>query len=74
MKSLAELAAIRKRMLEQVNLRKDDNIDPSQIRIVVDMGEITTVGTYSVPAKVYLDTSDSVGVVGEYSVVVSISR
>ena len=49
-------------------------IDPSQIRIVVDMGEITTVGTYSVPAKVYLDTSDSVGVVGEYSVVVSISR
>ena len=51
-----------------------DMIDPSQIRIVVDMGEITTVGTYSVPAKVYLDTSDSVGVVGEYSVVVSISR
>ena len=49
-------------------------IDPSQIRIVVDMGEITTVGTYSVPAKVSLDTSDSVGVVGEYSVVVSISR
>lgn len=49
-------------------------IDPSQIRVVVDMGEITTVGTYSVPAKVYLDTSDSVGVVGEYSVVVSISR
>jgi len=34
MKSLAELAAIRKRMLEQVNLRKDDNIDT---RIVVGM-------------------------------------
>ncbi len=34
MKSLAELAAIRKRMLEQVNLRKDDNIDA---RIVVGM-------------------------------------
>ena len=49
-------------------------IDPSQIRVVVDMGEITTVGTYSVPAKVSLDTSDSVGVVGEYSVVVSINR
>ena len=34
MKSLAELAALRKRMLEQVNLRKDDNIDT---RIVVGM-------------------------------------
>ncbi len=27
MKSLAELAAIRARMIEQVNLRKDDNVD-----------------------------------------------
>lgn len=34
MKSLAELQAIRARMLEQVNLRKDDNIDT---RIVVGM-------------------------------------
>ena len=34
MKSLAELAAIRARMLEHVNLRKDDNIDT---RIVVGM-------------------------------------
>lgn len=34
MKSLAELAAIRKKMIEQVNLRKDDNIDT---RIVVGM-------------------------------------
>ena len=34
MKSLAELAAIRAKMIEQVNLRKDDNIDT---RIVVGM-------------------------------------
>ncbi|MDO5299163.1 MAG: (2Fe-2S) ferredoxin domain-containing protein [Clostridia bacterium] len=34
MKSLAELAAIRSRMIEQVNLRKDDNINT---RIVVGM-------------------------------------
>ena len=34
MKSLAELQAIRNRMLEQVNMRKDDNIDT---RIVVGM-------------------------------------
>ena len=34
MKSLAELAAIRARMIEQVNMRKDDNIDT---RVVVGM-------------------------------------
>ena len=34
MKSLAELQAIRNRMIEQVNMRKDDNIDS---RIVVGM-------------------------------------
>ena len=34
MKSLAELAAIRARMIEQVNLRKDDNVET---RIVVGM-------------------------------------
>ncbi len=34
MKSLAELAAIRAKMIEQVNLRKDDNVDT---RIVVGM-------------------------------------
>lgn len=34
MKSLAELAAIRARMIEQVNLRKDDHIDT---RVVVGM-------------------------------------
>ena len=56
--------------------REEDlaTIDPSQIRVVVDLSDITTVGTYPVPASVYLDTSDSVGVVGEYSIVVSISR
>ena len=34
MESLAELAAIRARMMDQVNLRKDDNVDT---RIVVGM-------------------------------------
>ncbi len=34
MKSLAELAAIRAKMIDQVNLRKDDNVDT---RIVVGM-------------------------------------
>jgi len=34
MKSLAELAAIRARMIDQVNMRKDDNVDT---RVVVGM-------------------------------------
>lgn len=51
-----------------------DSIDPSQLKIVVDMSDITTVGTYSIPAKVYLNSSSSVGVIGEYSVVVTTSR
>lgn len=49
-------------------------IDASQLRIVADMSEISTVGTYSVPVKVYLDASSKVGVIGEYSIVVNISR
>ena len=51
-----------------------DLIDPSQLKIVVDMSDVSTVGTYQVPAKVYLNASDSVGVIGEYAVVVTISR
>ena len=49
-------------------------VDASQLRIVADMSEITTVGTYSIPVKVYLDASSSVGIIGEYSIVVNISR
>lgn len=33
-----------------------------------------TVGSVSVPARVYLDYNSEVGVIGEYSVVVNISR
>ena len=51
-----------------------DAIDASQLRIVADMSEISTVGTYSIPVKVYLDASSKVGVIGEYSIVVNISR
>lgn len=51
-----------------------ESIDASQLRIVADMSEIVTVGTYSVPVKVYLDANSSVGVIGEYSIVVNISK
>lgn len=49
-------------------------IDASQLRIVADVSDITTTGQISVPARVYLDANRSVGVIGEYTVVVNISR
>lgn len=48
-------------------------VDASQVRIVADLSNISSVGTYPVPAKVYVD-ADGVGVVGEYSIVVNVSR
>lgn len=54
-----------------------ESIDASQLRIVADLSDITTVGTYSVPSsrvKVYLNAGGSVGVIGEYTITVSISR
>ncbi|MGI5963093.1 MAG: YbbR-like domain-containing protein [Lawsonibacter sp.] len=50
------------------------NINASQLRIVADVSEYTAVGTYSVMAKVYLDTSSTVGVIGDYSISVNVSR
>ncbi len=49
-------------------------IDASQLRIVADLTDFTTTGQISVPVRVYLDTNRSVGVIGEYSIVVNISR
>lgn len=49
-------------------------IDASQIRVVADLSKVTTQGTSNVPARVYLDGNSAVGVVGEYTVVVNISR
>lgn len=48
-------------------------VDASQVRIVADLSSISSVGTYPVPATVYVD-ADGVGVVGEYSIVVNVSR
>ena len=44
-----------------------------QIRIVADLSDIASVGTYPVPVKVYVD-AEGVGVVGEYSIVVNVSK
>ena len=49
-------------------------VDASQLRIVADLTDFTTTGQISVPVRVYLDTTRSVGVIGEYTIVVNISR
>lgn len=49
-------------------------LDASQIRIVVDMSDYTNEGTYSVPARVYLDANNSVGVIGEYTITVNVEK
>jgi len=53
-------------------------VTPSQLRIVADLSQISTVatatGTQSVPVKVYLDGRSDVGVIGEYTISVSIRQ
>ncbi len=51
-----------------------ETIDASQIRIDVDLSRVTVEGISSVPARVYLDSTDTVGVIGEYYVSVNMSR
>lgn len=60
----------------QVRGKKEDlaAIDASQIQIVADIPEITSVGTYPVPVKVLLNASGDVGVVGEYGIVVNVRK
>ena len=52
-----------------------DKVYASQIKIVVDLADLGAgTGSYNVPAKVYLYTSSDVGVIGQYSVVVKLSK
>lgn len=50
------------------------NIDASQIRVVANLSGVTTEGSQQVLAYVYLDGTSTVGVIGEYSISVNISR
>lgn len=50
------------------------NIDASQIRVVANLSGVTTEGSQQVLAHVYLDGTSTVGVIGEYSISVNISR
>ncbi|WP_186564531.1 CdaR family protein [Lawsonibacter celer] len=50
-------------------------VSASQLRIVADLKDISAAtGSQTVPVKVYLDGNSEVGVVGDYNIVVSISR
>lgn len=50
-----------------------EQLDASQFRIVADLADVTTTGSSRVPVTVYLNASQDVGVIGEYSIVVNIS-
>jgi len=63
----------------QVTIRGPMNavasITPSQLKIVADLSQIgTATGTQTVPVKVHLAGRNDVGVIGEYSISVSIVR
>ena len=49
-------------------------VDASQIRVVANLTNVTTLGASQVAAQVYLDGSDKVGVIGTYTVSVNIHR
>ena len=49
-------------------------IDSSQILVVADLSNVTNEGAQLVPAKVYLNGSSAVGVIGDYTISVNISR
>ena len=51
-----------------------DQIDASQLRIVADLSDVAGTGIRSVPAQVYLDASDEVGVIGTYTISVNITQ
>lgn len=50
-----------------------EKIDVSQIRIVADLSDLTSVGSFTVPVKVYLNASQSVGVIGDYYIAVNVT-
>lgn len=52
-----------------------NGVTASQLRIVADLSEIElSTGSQTIPVRVYLDGSSDVGVVGEYNIVVSLTR
>ena len=46
----------------------------NNVRIVADMSEFTQPGTYQVPVEVYFDGYADAGVIGDYTIAVTLSR
>lgn len=54
--------------------KKDlEDIDVSQISVVADLSDVTSVGSFTVPVTVYLNASANVGVIGDYYIVINIT-
>lgn len=49
-------------------------IDASQLRVIADLSDVTTLGTSQVSAHVYLDGTSTVGVIKSYTITVNIGR
>ena len=64
--------------LVQVTVRASasdiDKISSSSLRVVADMTGCTQAGTYQVPVTIYIDGYPDAGVVGEYSIAVTMTR
>ena len=50
-----------------------EKVDVSQISVVADLSDVTSVGSFTVPGKVYLNASKEVGVIGDYYIVGNIT-
>lgn len=64
--------------LVQVTVRASvsdiNNISSSSLRVVADMTGCTQAGTYQVPVTVYIDGYPDAGVIGEYSIAVTLTK
>ncbi len=71
-----EAKSIAQQMQVTFRASADDirKISANNVRIVADMSEYTLPGTYQVPVQVSFDGFPGAGVVGEYTVAVTLSR
>ena len=49
-------------------------ISSSSLRVVADMSDCTQAGTYQVPVTIYIDGYPDAGVIGEYSIAVTLTK
>lgn len=51
-----------------------EKITSSSLRVVADLSECTQAGTYQVPVEIYIDGYPEAGVIGEYSIAVTLAK